>query len=73
MNKKHEYLAELHNVRYAGMLWDGDNLCGENIKEVANMGFVIRKNGYSSLTNKGFWECIKTIPLYWYYKKTHKM
>lgn len=73
MNKKYEYLAELNNVRLAGMLYDGNTLSGSSIRKVANMGLVIRKNGYSALTNKGFWRCIIMMPLYKYYRWKHKM
>jgi len=70
---KFGYLAELNNVRKAGMLWDGNTLSGASIKQVTDMGLVMRKNGYSSLTNKGFWKCVLMMPVYFYYKKTHKM
>lgn len=70
---KYGYLAELNNVRKAGLLEDGYTLSGSSIREVIDMGLVFRKNGYSALTNKGFWRCVLMMPIYWYYKKTHKM
>jgi hypothetical protein len=72
-NMKFGYLAELNNVRKAGLLDDGHTLSGASIKEVIDMGLVVRKHGYSALTNKGFWRCILTIPIYLYYKAKHKM
>ena len=73
MKMKFNYLAELNNVRIAKILDDGNTLGGDSIREVIRMGLVYRINGKSALTMKGFLRCILTYPIYWYYRKSHKM
>ena len=73
INKKFGYLAELHNVRKAKLLWDGNTLSGASIRKVINIGLVKRCEGFSSLTIRGFLMCVVTMPIYWWFKYTHKM